>query len=60
VELQIKKAKVPSMVNVVELDFYVDDMKRQPKTANNGNAEGFPERLVTVRKERNLTSRLSR
>jgi len=30
-------------------------MKRQSKTANNGHAEGFPQRLVTVRKERNLT-----
>jgi transcriptional regulator with XRE-family HTH domain len=43
------------MVNGIELHFYADDMKRQPKTANNGHAEGFPERLVTVRKERNLT-----
>lgn len=30
-------------------------MKRQQKTANNGHAEGFPERLLAVRKERNLT-----
>jgi transcriptional regulator with XRE-family HTH domain len=43
------------MVNGLNLYSYADDMKRQQKTANNGHAEGFPERLVTVRKERNLT-----
>jgi transcriptional regulator with XRE-family HTH domain len=30
-------------------------MKRQQKTANNGHGEGFPERLLAARKERNLT-----
>jgi|ERR1700691_6232414 transcriptional regulator with XRE-family HTH domain len=43
------------MVNGLNLYSYADDMKRQQKIANNGHAEGFPERLVTVRKERNLT-----
>lgn len=43
------------MVNGFDLVSYADDMKRQRKIANNGHAEGFPERLVATRKERNLT-----
>lgn len=43
------------MVNGLNLYSYADDMKRQQKTANNGHAEGFPERLLAARKERNLT-----
>lgn len=43
------------MVNGFDLASYADDMKRRLKIANNGHPEGFPERLVAVRKERNLT-----
>jgi len=43
------------MVNGLNLYSYADEMKRQQKTANNGHGEGFPERLLAARKERNLT-----
>lgn len=43
------------MVNGLNLYSYADDMKRQQKIANNGHSEGFPERLLAARKERNLT-----
>ena len=43
-------------VNAFETPLYADDMKRQHKNGHNGHAEvGFPERLVAIRKERNLT-----
>lgn len=43
-------------VNALETPLYADDMKRQHKIGPNGHAEsGFPERLVAIRKEHNLT-----
>ena len=43
-------------VNAFEGPSYADDMKRQHKNGHNGHTEvGFPERLVAIRKERNLT-----
>lgn len=43
-------------VNELTAYFYADDMKRQQKNGHNGHAQaGFSERLVTVRKGRNLT-----
>ncbi len=43
------------MVHGFDLVSYADNMKRQRKIATDGRAEGFPERLVATRKERNLT-----